>query len=56
MQVALGPYVFAPFAVVLVVVTIFCEFVVIESFGRTVEEVFRIANPTTAEEADVSIN
>lgn len=56
MQVALGPYVFAPFAVVLLVVTFFCHFFVIESFGRTVEEVFRIANPTTAEDADVTIH
>ena len=56
MQLALGPYVFAPFAAVLLVVTLFCHFFVIESFGRTVEEVFRIANPTTAEDADVSIN
>jgi len=55
MQVALGPYVFAPFAVVLVVVTFFCEFVVIESFGRTVEEVFRIANPTPSDGSYLSI-
>lgn len=57
MQLALGPYVFAPFAAVLLVVTLCCHYFVIESFGRTVEEVLRIANPTTtAEDADVSIH
>lgn len=44
LQQALGPYTFLPFAVVLVVTFVFTALYVTESYGRTVEEIYRIVN------------
>lgn len=55
MQQALGPYSFAPFAVVLILVIIFIYFRLPETYGRTVEEIQRIAGIDDKELIQISI-